>query len=194
MLNLSMVDPYLHTQARRAFEEGKAAEFVCYTDSQTALALVVDNLHALQRQGIYEAALLFAFTGTRTNHSNWSDGVLGSLFALADKAKLRAAGEQIPRESVVVYRGISGYGPRRRKRGWSWTDSLDVACWFALRFNLANPAVLSATVQPAEILARVNDGREREFVVRPTTVTTLRLSRIEIAEQAERHKQAVAGK
>ena len=60
---------------------------------------------------------------------------------------------------------------------------MDVACWLSLRLRLANPAILTSTLEPREILACVNDGQEREFVVRPQTCTRLR---IDVAEMERR--------
>jgi hypothetical protein len=154
-----------------------------YAENHNALALVFDNLRALKDRGIYEQALLDAWIGDRVNHSHWPDGVVAYLSQQADPAKLRAAGDPVPGCPIVVYRGISGHGRRRRKLGWSWIDSPDVACWFALRLRLANPAIPTATVEPREILAWVNDRQEREFVVRPQTCMRLR---IDVAEMERR--------
>ena len=60
-----------------------------------------------------------------------------------------------------------------------------MACWFATRLDLANPVVLTAIVQPDEILCCVNDRREREFIVRPSAYERLQMSQDEIKQGAE---------
>lgn len=139
--------------AIEAFDSGDAAGFV-FSSFRNALALVFDNRLALQGRGMYEKCLILAFTGCRTNHSHWSQGVIDFMFAQADRARLRAAGKAIPKVPATVYRGISGTGRRRRRNGYSWTGSLDTACWFALRFGLPNPAVLVATAGRRDSLLR----------------------------------------
>jgi len=188
-LNLSAVDPRLRDQARAAFDRGDPLGFVFLADSGKSLGLVFDNLHPLRERGIYEAALVQAFTGCRGNHSHWPEGTIDFLFRMADREKIRAAGDPIPEESQALFRGVSGVGRQRRKRGWSWTDSLDVACWFACRVALANPAVLTLTVDPAEILCCINDRNEREFLLKGDG-RKVNLSAAEIESRATRHTTA----
>jgi hypothetical protein len=177
-----MVQPGLENSALEAFREGDALGFVHCAFGQNALDLVVANILALRKRGIYEEALLTAFTTPRINNSDWPERYITLLFRNANQDKLRAAGDQIPTRPLVVYRGISGHGHRRRKRGWSWTDSLNAACWFALRMGLPNPAVLKATVNTEEILAFLD--REREFIVRPKSFMPLRMSMAQMAEHS----------
>ena len=75
------------------------------------MVLVIDNQVALKDRGIYEEALVMAFTGARMNHSQLPEGVLSFLFEQADKSKLRAAGDANPNEPTTIYRGVSGHGP-----------------------------------------------------------------------------------
>jgi hypothetical protein len=164
--------------------------FVRSTDDIKALALVRDNLRCLKERGIYAQALLQAWSGTRTNHSRFADGEAEWLFHNADHDKLRAAGDPIPDQPPVVYRGGSGYGRQRRLRGWSWTDSLDVACWFATRIGLASPSILAATVHPNEILACLNHRNEREFIVRPESFSRVPISLGEMHTRAEAYKRS----
>ncbi len=175
-LNLSMISPMLERQARQAFDNGDAIGFVCSCPNHNALTLVYDNLKPLRRKGIYEEALVSAFTSTRTNHNRWNENELAFLFRCADREKMRNAGSPIPSEPVILYRGISGHGRARRILGWSWTNSLEIACWFAVRFNLAHPAVLTATVAGGEVLCCVNDRDESEFICRPTSLKQLNLT------------------
>ena len=119
ILDLKTVDPELWAEATQAFTEGDAGKLMVYAENHNALALVFDNLRALKDRGIYEQALLDAWIGHRMNHSHWSDCVVAYLFQKADPAKVRAAGDPVPECPIVVYRGISGHGRRRRKLGWS---------------------------------------------------------------------------
>jgi hypothetical protein len=109
-LNLSVVPESLRERAREAFDKGDGLEFVCLVNNQHALALVFDNIHAPRERGCYEQALVHAFIGCRVNHSHWPDGVIKFLFRLADKRKLRAAGDSVPEDTVTVFRGVSGRG------------------------------------------------------------------------------------
>jgi len=90
---------------------------------------------------------------------------LRKLFASCDAEKLRAAGQPLPGEGpFVVYRGVAGIGRRRRAKGFSWTQSLDAACWFAVRFDdFENPAVYTTTFNPEDVLYYVNDRDEQEL-------------------------------
>jgi hypothetical protein len=185
-LNLSTLNYMMHGLAQEAFNDRDVLGFVGLAGSGDALALIYDNVFALKHRGIYEAALVRAFTGTRVNHSDWPDSRITFLFQQAEKKKMREAGGTIPDAAVKIYRGISGHGRRRRLKGYSWTDSLKVACWFAIRWELPNPAVLTATVQPDEILCCVNDRQEREFIVCPSAATRLKMSLAEMKQHAAR--------
>ncbi len=168
-LALKHAHPLMHEQAIESFKNADPEGFV-YTaiDNQHSLPLVAQNAAALKRQGIYEIALLRAFTGCRINNRHFSETQLQHLFELTDKKQLRSAGEPLPHAGpFVIYRGIAGTGRARRPHGFSWTSSLRVACGFALRFNLPNPTVLTATVEESEVLACVITRSEEEFIVRP---------------------------
>ena len=102
------------------------------------------------------------------------------LFAIADRAKLRAAGDALPSTGpFTLYRGVAGIGRARRIRGWSWTASLPIAQWFATRsFHLGapKPAVYTITIEEPNILVYSNERTENEFIVRvPRTVKILRV-------------------
>jgi len=194
-LNLDLVSEPLRDQARHAFETGNACGFVCTVSNTDSMALVVDNLGALQARGIYEACLISAYTGTRTNLRGWDQRVIVTMFSLADRDRLRAAGCPLPCTGpLTLYRGIAGRGPARRTRGISWTASLPSACWFAARYpHLENPAVVSVTVSASEVLCYTNDRKEEEFILMPPEkVRRLRLSPEQLAEHAARRLQEKA--
>lgn len=179
------VEANLHDRAREAFAEGNGPGFVWIANGNR-LQHVVDNMRPLKERGIYEASLITAFTGCKTNHHEWPEDWLDMLFGYADPVRLREAGDPLPgTDPFVLYRGVSGIGRARRLRGYGWTSSLDVACWFAVRFPwLAAPAVLKATVPDEGILAYENDRSEQEFICKPRDFVRLRMTREEIAERA----------
>ena len=186
-LNLRAAEPQLIDQARQAFEEGDSRGFVGCALSQDRLLFVADNVVPLKAMRIYEPCLLSAFVGTRTNNRDWSQARLDRLFRLADRKKLRAVGGKLPgRGPFIIHRGVAGIGRARRRRGYSWTDSLDCACSYAIRFGLPNPNVLTAKVQKDEIFAYVDDRGEREFVTKPARFTRHEIAVDEMRERAAR--------
>src|SRR5579872_1965632 len=151
-LDLSTVSPMLHHQAVRAFDDGDADGFIACVDGGNTLALVFDNRTALLWRGIYEEALLGALSSANT--SNWRTDVIDYLFDIADLDKLRDAGDPLPgQEPFTLYRGVNGHRGRRRVRGISWTDSLDIACYFAsVRYDyLPIGSVYAARVDDIEV-------------------------------------------
>jgi hypothetical protein len=104
--------------------------------------VVAANAEVLRKAGIYERVLLDVFVGSPTN--DWPLAVISGLLAHANRRRLRAAGNPLPsrRGPFLLYRGVAGAPPRRRVRGFSWTDSIESAKRFALRIpNLCDPAV-----------------------------------------------------
>src|SRR5262249_45965684 len=96
-LRLDEIPPALHAQATEALDAGDALGLVLSVgDNCRAMQFVWDNQAVLRDAGLYEQILLEAFTGTRTNHSDWSLGALTFLFAGCDRDKLRAAGDSLP--------------------------------------------------------------------------------------------------
>jgi hypothetical protein len=189
VLDLKEAHPALWDQARKAYEDGDAGRFLISAYSnQCALAMVFDNIWLLKQRGIYEQCLLEAFTGCRVNHHEWPEGVLDFMFREADHERLRRAGEPLPGQGPFeVYRGVAGRGRARRLRGYCWTASIDAACWFAARLNLAHPAVLFAAVSAAEVLAYTNDRDEEEFICKPKEQKRLVLCMSEIEDRARTH-------
>ena len=97
------------------------------------------------------------------------------LFRVADRARLRALAPPPGPGPFTLYRGVAGQAPRRRIRGFSWTDDPERAWWFARWLQLGNPAVYRTMVQAEAVLAFIGDREEREFVIfPPSKVTRLR--------------------
>lgn len=178
----------MREHALRALRENDVGAFLITVSSDARLALVCDNMHLLRQRGLYEEALLMAYSGCRVNHRNWSASVLQYLFGFADRDKLREVGDPLPGAGpFTIYRGVSGVGAARRLRGLSWTGSLDIACWFACRFPLGTPAVVTATIDAADVYACITDRDEDEFVCRPAKVKRMKLSGEEIKAGAARY-------
>jgi hypothetical protein len=170
---LDPISPALRWMAIKALDE-KDPGFLGFTDNLDGMELVSRNQKYLLEAGIYEACLVWAFTGTRLNWSGHDDLLL-YLFSLADCKKLLAQGDALPdREVFTLYRGISGRGQDRGKvKGWSWTSSLKTGWWFARRFEelgLEDPAVYQAEVHRGDILFFTNAREESEFVCLPTSL------------------------
>jgi hypothetical protein len=177
-IDLSFVEPAGLEYAKLAFEEYGIEGILTFMDNTKHLRFVFDNAISLREMGVLERCIVSAYSYTRVNFAGWSVGALQFLFGLADKAKLQAAGDPLPDgDSFTVYRGVAGKGRLRRTRGYSWTDSLDKAKWFAKRYeeHLPDPAVFQTTVAPSDVLW-FDDGRqEREFVFWASKVKRLRI-------------------
>jgi hypothetical protein len=169
-------------------EAGDPGSFLVHAENTTnGLRVVLDNPHALKDRGIYEQCLVFAYTDCRVNHHWLPESQLRGLFEIADREKLLAAGDPFPNEGEFrLYRGIAGHGRARRPLGISWTSSLAIACWFANRLKLPNPAVVTSTVSASEVWAVINARGEQEFIVRPASYTKLAMSLSQLRDLAER--------
>lgn len=92
----------------------------------------------------------------------------GYLFDLAGHTRLLDDGSGFarrwprPRKPRTLYRGAS----EDARLGWSWTDSPEVARWFANRPIWPTPGkVWTVTAPPSLLLARIDDRKESEFVL-----------------------------
>lgn len=165
--NYSLINKALRDDAVKAMEQGDIVSVLCYIPNDVCLAFVIDNLSYLRAHGLYEEALFHAFIMPRIPTRHISQDFLKYLFLEADREKLLQAGDPLPEDkaSYVVYRGVAGNGGDRRKRGLSWTASLETAMWFAMRFSgLSKPMVYKAEVPKENIFAYSNDRSEQEFV------------------------------
>ncbi len=195
-LDLSLVPLKLHAQARHYFEAGNAKEFYyavireCEGGSaDNGPDIVRANIDALINRGIYEEVLILAFTGCNRRIPL---PVVAELFGRADRDRLRNSGEPLPGQGPwTVYRGIAGDGEGRNTGGFSWTDSLNQACWFAIRGHYSEPEILTATVRIEDVLFYYRDFDEGEFVCNPEHPTKLDISGDEIERrglEAERKR------
>jgi hypothetical protein len=78
-------------------------------------------------------------------------------------------------------------------RGLSWSASLDVACWFALRYStLGAGAVYRAVLQDSDVFLYFDERGEQEYIGRPRSCKRLELSKDEMRAASDRHTEAVA--
>jgi hypothetical protein len=167
VINLRKIPSELYAQARAAVEAKDAVTLAFLAGNNTReLWVLLDNLALVRTWDTYEEALLEALVGTRTNTRHVPLRLLHVLLKAADRQRLRAAGDPFGKGPFTLYRGVSGYGEARRIRGVFWTGSLDVAWWFARRWNLAYPAVYQLTLPDDQhILAHVADRKEDDYIV-----------------------------
>jgi hypothetical protein len=140
--------------------------------SEITLHFVVDNTKPLWEAGIYEEALLSAYTMIRTSHYDCPVSYLQTFFRGCNREKLRAAGDPIPDQPpFTLYRGIAGNNHKRlRRRGISWTSDRERAEWFMKRYEedgLYPYQELCKIVLPDDrlIFAYYDDRSESEYLV-----------------------------
>jgi hypothetical protein len=179
-----------------ALRNGDALGFLVNAASGSWISLVSRNHVFLVLLGLYERALLQAFTSTTNNHNMVPQSVLRYLFQVADRQRLRDASQPLPGcGPFTVYRGVAGQGAQRRVRGFSWTSSLDMAWRFAKRYPwIHNPAVHKAIVDEAQVLAYWNKRKEQEFIVMADNLELVRVDeRGEPFRRRDRNIRLVAG-
>jgi hypothetical protein len=171
---------HLRDRAVAALESRDYVAFLCKAENVYALHLVYFNGSKLHELGIYEPALLLAYSATRVNNRWWPMRKLKAMFDEADRGRLRAAGSPLPSAGpFTLYRGVAGRGRARRVRSLSWTTSFERAAWFACRYkDPHDPAVYRLSVSEEAVLAYINDREEQEFIVSvPSSARPVRDSR-----------------
>jgi hypothetical protein len=158
--------------AWQELSQGNVRIFLGKADSGAGLLLVWMNRRLLLKLGGYEQALLYAYIGCRDNWWDYPLAHLRLLFQLADRTKLRAAGDPLPGPGpFTLYRGVAGSQRVSRIRGYSWTTSLERAQWFAKRYadKVPDPQVYRIEVPERAVLAYTNKRHEQEFFVQVPT-------------------------
>lgn len=158
----------------RALKAGDIPAFFNTAGSEYGLPLLWFNAEHFQQLGLFEQALLYAFTATRTNKYG-PEEELDIMFHWADRKRLRDAGQPLPGTGpFTLYRGVAGIGRYRKVYGYSWTPSLESAQWFASRaracYGLCKPGVYRITATEDDVLAHINDGQQEQFIVHPGNV------------------------
>jgi hypothetical protein len=129
------------------------------------LRFLFEHMEPLKEKGFYEEVLLTALIAPSINLSGVPLYFLKSFLEWADKEKLRGYGDPLPGNGpFTLYRGVAGKGAARRKRGISWTASLEKAKWFANRFYLEKPMVYESVIDLDQVYAYSNGRNEQEFI------------------------------
>jgi hypothetical protein len=160
--------------AMQALKAEDIPTFFNTAGSEYGLPLLWFNAEHFQQLGLFEQALLYAFTATRTNKYG-PEEELDIMFHWADRKRLRDAGQPLPGTGpFTLYRGVAGNGHYRKVHGYSWTPSLETAQWFANRaracYSLCKPGVYRITATEDDVLAYVNNGQQEEFIVHTDNV------------------------
>jgi len=84
-----------------------------------------------------------------------------------------------------IYRGFIG----KRGEGLSWSLSRRKAVWFARRFSvlthLGQPRLMTGTIKKKDVLAYFNGRKEKEIVVDPAAVRSLKMESVTPTEVDE---------
>jgi hypothetical protein len=188
---LALVPYPLVAKAQSYLQRKDILGVLCLIGNDRGLEFVTQNVQALKADGLFETALVEAFTACRVNNNSWPLPVLRSLFCtIADREKLRLIGPPLLGSGPFrLYRGVAGRGVARRTAGLSWTANLNAACWFAMRFAdvLDDPAVYEYMADESEVLCRHNERNEDEYLLdvgRPKLVNRMGLSRTDMQHRA----------
>lgn len=130
-------------------------------------ALLID----LHREGVLTRALYVAMVGHVWSMAEWPLRQLEGhewleLFHVAGYTRAMEDGPgrrwPRPRKPRTLYRGAD----EANRLGWSWTDNLETARWFANREVWKSPGqVWTLTVDPRWLLARIDTRKESEYVI-----------------------------
>ncbi len=186
-LNLDLIDPDLHSAAYDDYHNS-SENFIYLARPGNEMIVALNNYKQLKQIGRYEPALIGAYQSVKINHSNLSLDIVDWLFSKADREACIKLGDMTTEMPTTVYRGVSGHGRRRRIAGWSWTTSIEVACWFARRLSLPNPAIYSTIVDYNEIYYYTNEPTESEVIVKPKAPQRMKLSEAEMISHANHHQ------
>ncbi len=179
--------------AKAAFQKRNGEEFAMagYCNG-SMMNLVLANDIVLLLHGMYESAVIAAYTGCKLDYRSWPLASLERMFQKGNRKTYAALGTLIP-EKAIVYRGLYRQGAERQVRGFSWTTSLDVACWYALRGLCANPqpAIYQTTVRAEQIICSYDQRKEKEIICFPPKGVKLLKMSLEEMQAAQKRTQAV---
>jgi len=165
-LDVSLVPVDVRRQFQKYFDDGDGRGIV-FLVGGNSLRFVLGNVRALKARGIYEPALVTAYTHAEPSWWDWRLKTLDWMFKRANRAKLRTWGDPLPPgEGYTLYRGVAGKGSCRHVSGMSWTCDLDKAKWFACRFLQPDPAVYKTVAKQEDVYCYLNDRDEHDFILR----------------------------
>jgi hypothetical protein len=183
------------SEATDAFHRRDWAGFALHVGNHNRLRLLMDNFSAVAAWGseLYADALLDAYLAHNATNVCITLDWIRLMFAAAGRESLRAAGDPLPGPGPFeLFRGVAGRGRDRRIRGLSWSMSLPVACWFAVRsadMGLQDPAVYRIVVEAADVLAYLQRRNEFEMIVAPPKPKRMRLSLDAMRGEANRRQK-----
>ena len=152
-------------KAKDAWECGNVDELSVCMSNHEFMNFIFDNFLSIIERDLLEKFMALAYIGVKDNLSCIPFDMLEHAFKMCDKQKLKELGQEFPKKaSYKVFRGVSGYGKKRRLRAFSWTGSLDVAKWFATRYELYKPMVYATDILYDDIYFYSNERNEQEYV------------------------------
>lgn len=173
----------------RAILKRDAGEFLFSSgDSVYMLGLVRDNATALKKLGMLEASIVGGWTAAKGTNAGFNAIEIARILDGCDRDKLQeVTGQPMPDgDRFTLYRGVAGTGKWRRIRGLAWTDSLDIACWFASRFaHLGDPAIMTASVPKSGVYFYTDERSEREYVTHPKRYKRMDIAPEDVADRAK---------
>ena len=169
---------YRKQKALKALEDnGTYSEvFFRHLGNHESLEFFIENYELIKKSSFYEQALFDSYVGVNMNMVAKVITVDKIVFCLdlADKAKLRAVGDELQQNGAIqVYRGVKDYRNKRSIRRISWTLDKNIAIAFAKNIGRPNrypsdkPAVFSLTVPQNAIYFYTNIREEEEVVLDP---------------------------
>ena len=191
-LNLAHIPMELRHLAIHAFSSNEPEELLRQVKTTKQLRFVHKNISVFQARGIFERALCFAYVRQKGGTHGWTIKELDSLFSQANPDKLRSCGDNLPGNGPFsIFRGVCGTGKRQRVRGYSWSGSIDVACYFACWSSdvskAGNPGIYRANVVESEVHFFWDKRSEQEFVVRPRSPERVEMSVAEMKKRFRAH-------
>jgi hypothetical protein len=172
-------------QAEEAFIAGDLERWLGLSGDAPRSDLVLSRAADLRSRGVYEAAAVLAFTMDCESERRASEASILRMFMLADRERLRLAGASHPKGPWQAFRGVCGHGRARRINGFSWSASLNLACWDALKDDAANPAIFYRILEDDELYFFSDRKYQGELICVPCPTPPKRY-RIRVEEMRER--------
>lgn len=161
----------LHDIAFEKMHEKDVPGLLALFGNNKALDFFFDNAHAFYMYGIYEQALLLAYSAAKTTLHDLDIEYLLCAFNAGDQRQFdKHSDKHEYTYPLDVYRGICGEEDKLRPRGISWTANFDLAKWFATNaggavwVKLINCKVFKTTITKSNVFAYINDREEEEFI------------------------------
>ena len=166
-----MIPVGLQERAQEALGNCDVVGFFGNASNEYSLTLLTTVMGDFEACGKLELAFIHAFTATRTNnyhHYETIEYILGDI----DLERLQEQGDKLPEQDEYrLYRGISGDQTQEIIKGYSWTNNIELAHWFAMRYaKFGIPSIYETTVKKDAILFCSNRREEDEYVLNPDKI------------------------